>query len=68
MSPALVVRWMSYEDGQRPPLLLPTNTPTYRSYSSMLNRCSCKNNPAWRHYGGRGIMVAKEWVVEKAIH
>ncbi len=27
----------------------------------MLDRCSRKKNPAYKHYGGRGIKVCKHW-------
>jgi len=27
----------------------------------MIQRCTNPNNPAWKHYGGRGITVCEEW-------
>jgi hypothetical protein len=35
---------------------------TYRSYVSMLRRCSNQNDKShWSHYGGRGIVVCDRW-------
>lgn len=34
---------------------------TYRSWSSMLSRCSNPNDPSYADYGGRGISVTKPW-------
>lgn len=34
-----------------------TNTPTYRSWQAMLQRCTNPNIPQWLDYGGRGIRV-----------
>lgn len=36
-----------------------TNTPTYKSWRSMKDRCSDTNN---QDYGGRGIKVCSRWV------
>lgn len=36
-------------------------TPTYISWSKMLNRCRSQSNDAWGHYGGRGISVCERW-------
>src|SRR5690606_26104734 len=38
-----------------------SNTTEFRSWSSMLTRCTNKNNPAYKYYGGRGIKVCDEW-------
>lgn len=35
---------------------------TYRSYSSMKNRCYYKANNRYPDYGGRGIMVCDRWL------
>lgn len=32
-----------------------SGTPEYRAYQSAKRRCRSPNDPAWRHYGGRGI-------------
>ena len=39
-----------------------TNSPTYRSWSSMISRCMDPRNPDFKHYGGRGITVHEEWL------
>lgn len=36
-------------------------TPTYRSWQSMLQRCTNKKSPNYHLYGGRGIIVCKRW-------
>lgn len=36
-------------------------TPTYSSWSGMLDRCCNPNNRHWHRYGGRGIRVCAEW-------
>lgn len=38
-----------------------TQTPTYRSYRSMLRRCYGPNHKAYPRYGGRGITVCERW-------
>ena len=38
-----------------------TNTPTWRSWKSMRERCSNQNAPKFNHYGGRGIKVCLQW-------
>ncbi len=37
------------------------NTKAYRSWHTMLQRCTNPNNPAYHRYGGRGISVCEEW-------
>ena len=37
------------------------DTPEYRSWNMMLQRCGNPNNPAYKHYGGRGIKVCDRW-------
>lgn len=37
------------------------NTPEYRTWTSMRERCRNPNSKSWTHYGGRGISVCKEW-------
>ena len=36
--------------------------PTYKSWIGMLYRCTDKNCPQWKDYGGRGITVSEEWL------
>lgn len=38
-----------------------TDFPEYSVWVSMKHRCLNKNNPAYKHYGGRGIVVCDEW-------
>lgn len=38
-----------------------TDSPTYRSWSSMMTRCNNKKCHAYQSYGGRGIKVHHEW-------
>lgn len=37
-------------------------TPTYRSWYSMLQRCTNPEDIGWKHYGGRGIRVCERWM------
>lgn len=37
------------------------NTPTYRSWLHMKNRCNNPKNDSYKNYGGRGITVCKRW-------
>lgn len=39
----------------------PTGTKAYYAWRSMRSRCTNKNNPSWKHYGGRGIAVCSQW-------
>jgi hypothetical protein len=41
-------------------------TPTYYSWSSMLERCRNENAPGYQCYGGRGISVCDRWSVFKS--
>lgn len=36
-------------------------TPEYVAWGNMLSRCRNPNNPAWEHYGGKGITVCQQW-------
>lgn len=38
-----------------------TDTPTYRSWHSMIHRCSSPYTNGYENYGGRGIKVCPEW-------
>ncbi len=37
-------------------------TATYRSWDGMIQRCTNENNKAYNNYGGRGIIVCKQWL------
>lgn len=43
-------------------------TPTYRSWSSMLTRCTNPSNHKFASYGGRGITVCDAWKCFEAFH
>ena len=36
-------------------------SPTFRSWSSMIERCRNPRSPQYRHYGGRGIKACARW-------
>jgi hypothetical protein len=36
-------------------------SPTYHSWSGMMNRCKNKNHRSFHNYGGRGITVCEHW-------
>lgn len=38
------------------------STPTYRTWLSMIQRCTNPNATGFEHYGGRGISVCKRWL------
>lgn len=35
--------------------------PLYKTYAKIIQRCYSEKNPAYKNYGGRGILVCKEW-------
>ena len=37
------------------------DTPEYRSWRGMRNRCHCPDNVSYKNYGGRGIQVCDRW-------
>lgn len=39
-----------------------TYTPTYASWSTMIQRCTNHKNPRFKDYGGRGITVCDRWL------
>jgi hypothetical protein len=38
-----------------------TNTPLFNRWQSIKQRCYDKNQPNYKHYGGRGIVMCDEW-------
>ncbi len=38
-----------------------TDTPEYRCWANLKDRCYNKSNKSYRRYGGRGIRVCKRW-------
>lgn len=40
-------------------------TPTYRSWATMIQRCTNTNNTHYSNYGGRGIVVCDKWRIFK---
>lgn len=38
-----------------------TNSPEWLSWRAMRSRCTNPNNPDYKHYGGRGIIVCERW-------
>lgn len=38
-----------------------SNTPEYRVWAGMIQRCVNENETGWIYYGGRGISVCDEW-------
>jgi hypothetical protein len=36
-------------------------SPTYNSWRAMVERCTNPHQKAWKHYGGRGIVVCDRW-------
>lgn len=37
------------------------DSPEYKSWSGMLQRCKNSNNPSYLNYGGKGISVCDQW-------
>lgn len=40
-----------------------TGTPTWISWASMINRCTCENLQHYQNYGGRGIGICERWLI-----
>lgn len=38
------------------------DSPEYGSWSGMIQRCTNKNAPGYKNYGGRGISICQEWI------
>lgn len=43
-----------------------TGTRLFRIWCAMRSRCTDANNPAYKHYGGRGIKICDEWIKDFA--
>ena len=43
-----------------------TKTSTYKIWHNMIQRCTNTKNPAYQHYGGRGITVCESWLTSFA--
>ena len=56
------LRWWRYKDTSFVKYHYQTNTPTYRSWNHMKQRCMNPNDDAYAHYYGRGITVCKRWL------
>ena len=39
-----------------------TNTPAWRSWQAMINRCTNEKSKCYSRYGGRGIKVCERWL------
>lgn len=39
-----------------------SDTPEYRAWQTMRQRCTAPTNPAWPNYGGRGITICQRWI------
>lgn len=37
-------------------------SPTYKSWSGMIGRCTISSNISYKYYGGRGITVCERWL------
>ena len=40
----------------------PIETCEYAAWHHMIQRCTYRKNPSWKHYGGRGITVCERWL------
>ena len=47
---------MNYKHGEAA-----LNTPRYRAWVSMHERCHNPRHKKWKHYGGRGVRVCERW-------
>ena len=45
-----------------------TNTPIYKTWGAMIQRCTNPNDTSWKYYGGRGITVCDAWLKFKAFY
>lgn len=47
--------------GQNRGLRAEGRTPEYQAWCAMNQRCTRRNHPEWKNYGGRGIRVCERW-------
>lgn len=54
---------MSYNNGKNNPRYTHglSNTPTYKTWADMMQRCNNPKVRAYKYYGARGIKVSKRW-------
>lgn len=38
--------------------------PEYKAWMVMIQRCTDENHPSYKDYGGRGIMIADNWLIK----
>ncbi len=56
------LRWWKYKDTSFVKFHYKTDTPVYRSWNHMKQRCLNHKNDAYKDYGGRGITVCDRWL------
>lgn len=54
---------MSYNNGKNNPRYSHglSNTPTYKTWADMMQRCNNPKARAYKYYGARGIKISKRW-------
>ena len=60
----LYARRYATKNGLKWPLIIrhpEAGGPEHRSWTNMRQRCTNPKNPAFKHYGGRGIKVCDRW-------
>lgn len=57
-------RWLRHGDASKSNIARDKRSfhPMYKTYKSMKNRCYNVNEPAYKDYGGRGIVVCDRWL------